>query len=286
MLNSLHCRLPDLEGDAYNNSLKRSFEGDEDALTDMKRRVERLQKIMNLQRPTTKGHPESEQARALLYSRMQKTQELLGQINVTPTPSKRSATYKFFLELKRRGRGRVDEALASIEAERRLQIVDAKALEFKKAYNLTDHELGLAKAWSAEVGWQPYIADYDSVGSNGYLYMKSEQQRLYKYLKDELKFSDEDVQKFVESMSEVPKVYHEALLIGNDMGLNVEDLGEIGLKFGYFPRQFSKDFKRRMVWKWNDDLSNAMIGDDIIPIQRAFEKSRESWEYIVQDEVV
>lgn len=287
MTNRLHCYIPDLEGEKFNNSLKRSFEKDSDKVTDIQNRVAELKKLMSIQRGIVSGKDLSaDTATEVLYKRMQKTQDLLGQINITPEPSKRSATYKFFLEVKRRGRGRLDEALASIEAERRLQVVDKLVKPFKDTYGLTDGELGLAKVWAAEIGWQPFVADYDSVTSNGFIYLKSEQQRLYKYLSEHLGFSDEDINQFVEIVSEVPKVYHEVLLIANDLGLTIDDLAESGI--GYIPRQFSKDFRRNMTWKWEDDeLTKLNIGgDDAVPIQRAFEKSRESYEFVVEDEVV
>lgn len=286
-MNHIHCFIPDLEGEKFENSLKRSFEKDPDGMTDMQKRVNELQKVMTLQRGIVSGTDlQADTAAQLLYKRMQKTQDLLGQINVTPVPSKRSSSYKFFLDVKRRGRGRLDEALASIEAELRLQTVDKLVKPFKDTYNLTDGELGLAKVWAAQIGWQPFIADYDSVTANGFIYLKSEQQRLFKYLLDELGFSPADADKFVEIVSEVPKVYHEVLLIANDLGLNIEDLAASGK--GYVPYQLSKDFRRRMQWKWEDEklTSLSIGGDDAIPIQRALEKSRESYEFVVQDEVV
>lgn len=287
MMNKLHCYIPDLEGEKFENSLKRSFEEDSGGMTDMQKRVNELQNVMSLQRGIVSGTDvQADTASQLLYKRMQKTQDLLGQINVTPIPSKRSASYKFFLNVKRRGRGRLDEALASIEAELRLQTVDNLVKPFQKTYGLTDGELGLAKVWAAQIGWQPFISDYDSVTSNGFIYLKSEQQRLYKYLSEELSFSDEDIEKFVEIVSEVPKVYHEVLLIANDLGLNIDDLSASGK--GYVPYQLSKDFRRRMTWKWEDEklTSVSLGGDDAIPIQRALEKSRESYEFVVEDEVV
>lgn len=287
MMNKLHCYIPDLEGEAFENSLKRAFENDSDGMTDMQKRVKELQGVMSLQRGIVSGTDlQAGTAAEILYKRMQKTQDLLGQINVTPVPSKRSASYKFFLDVKRRGRGRLDEALASIEAELRLQTVDNLVKPFKKTYGLTDGELGLAKVWAAQIGWQPFIADYDSVTSNGFIYLKSEQQRLYKYLSEELGFSDVDIENFVGIVSEVPKVYHEVLLIANDLGLNIDDLSASGK--GYVPYQLSKDFRRRMMWNWEDEkLSSVNLGgDDAIPIQRALEKSRESYEFVVEDEVV
>lgn len=287
MMNKLHCYIPDLEGEAFENSLKRAFENDSDGMTDMQKRVKELQGVMSLQRGIVSGTDlQADTAAEILYKRMQKTQDLLGQINVTPVPSKRSASYKFFLDVKRRGRGRLDEALASIEAELRLQTVDNLVKPFKKTYGLTDGELGLAKVWAAQIGWQPFIADYDSVTSNGFIYLKSEQQRLYKYLSEELGFSDVDIENFVGIVSEVPKVYHEVLLIANDLGLNIDDLSASGK--GYVPYQLSKDFRRRMTWNWEDEklLSVNLGGDDAIPIQRALEKSRESYEFVVEDEVV
>lgn len=287
MMNKLHCYIPDLEGEAFENSLKRAFENDSDGMTDMQKRVKELQGVMSLQRGIVSGTDlQADTAAEILYKRMQKTQDLLGQINVTPVPSKRSASYKFFLDVKRRGRGRLDEALASIEAELRLQTVDNLVKPFKKTYGLTDGELGLAKVWAAQIGWQPFIADYDSVTSNGFIYLKSEQQRLYKYLSEELGFSDVDIENFVGIVSEVPKVYHEVLLIANDLGLNIDDLSASGK--GYVPYQLSKDFRRRMTWNWEDEkLSSVNLGgDDAIPIQRALEKSRGSYEFVVEDEVV
>lgn len=287
MMNKLHCYIPDLEGEAFENSLKRAFENDADGMTDMQKRVKELQGVMSLQRGIVSGTDlQADTATEILYKRMQKTQDLLGQINVTPAPSKRSASYKFFLDVKRRGRGRLDEALASIEAELRLQTVDNLVKPFKKTYGLTDGELGLAKVWAAQIGWQPFISDYDSVTANGFIYLKSEQQRLYKYLSEELGFSDADVESFVDIVSEVPKVYHEVLLIANDLGLNIDDLSASGK--GYVPYQLSKDFRRRMTWNWEDEklTSVNLGGDDAIPIQRALEKSRESYEFVVEDEVV
>jgi len=286
-MNYIHCYIPDLEGEKYENSLKRSFEKDPDGMTDMQKRVNELRKVMELQRGIVSGTDlQADTAAQLLYKRMQKIQDLIGQINVTPVPSSRSSAYKFFLDVKRRGRGRLDEALASLEAELRLQTVDKLVKPFKDTYSLTDGELGLAKVWAAQIGWQPFIADYDSVTANGFIYLKSEQQRLYKYLADDLGFSPDDIEKFVEIVSEVPKVYHEVLLIANDLGLNIDDLSASGK--GYVPYQLSKDFRRRMQWQWEDEklTSLSVGGDDAIPIQRALEKSRESYEFVVQDEVV
>lgn len=285
MLNKLHCRLPNLESEAFVNSVKREFEKDPDGLTDMQKRVKHLKDIVNITKSGSGSA--SDQASELVFTRMRNTQDLLSQINITPDPSKASNAYKFYLEVGRKAKGRLDELLARLEVEQKLLEVDQKARYFKDAYNVSDADFGLAKVWGAEIGWQPYIGDYASASPNTYIYLKNEQKRFYDFMSRELKFSNDDIGEFADLMSEPAKVYHEVLLVTRDLGITVDDLGDAGV--GFIPREYSKDYIRRLEWKYADDgnFREVKFADDSsVRIEDAFINSRNSYEFIVEDEVV
>lgn len=284
---SLKCSIPDLKQWDLEESVKHQFRKDPAKQSDMSKRVQRLKNIVGWQEAISsnwyKNNPNGATARGMMWNRFDRVMNKLGLQNVNPTTIRRGNVYKFLKDIQRKSKGGIDEILANHELEQKLVQIDRELLTYKKKYKLSDHQFGLLKTVGVEIGWQPFIADYNSLSVNGLKYLRGEQQRYVGFLKKELGMTDVDVQEVVRLTSEPVQTFHEALLIARKAGVNVGDLKKSGL--GYFPHQYSKDYITRL--NWTRDGDNVVFGDgDKMSVFQAFNKSRESNNYIVEDEVV
>lgn len=283
---AINCAIPDPKDWANEESVKKAFK-DKPKQSDMELRVQRLKDIIGWQEGISsqwyRSAPNGQTARGMMWNRMTNTLNKLGLQHANPTNIRRNNVFKFLNDLRRKTKGGIDEALANHEFEQKLVAVDRELMQYKKKYGLSDHQFGLMKTVGTEVGWQPFMSDYNSISVNGLKYLKGEQQRYVTFLSKTLGLNPIDVQEVVRLTSEPVQVFHEALLIARKAGINVGDLKKSGM--GYFPHQYSKDYLRRMNWIREGD--NIKFGDgDTLTTFQAFNKARESSNFIIEDEVV
>ena len=284
---SLNCPIPNLQQWDLEESVKHQFRKDPAKQSDMTKRVQRLKNIIGWQEGISsqwyRQNPQGATARGMMWNRFDRTMNKLGLQGTNPHNLRRNNVYKFLKDIQRKSKGGIDEILANHEFEQKLIQVDRELLTYKKKYRLSDHQFGLVKTVGTEIGWQPFVADYNSISVNGLKYLRGEQQRYIKFLSQELGMSPADVQEVVRLTSEPVQAFHEILLIARKSGVNVGDLKKSGL--GYFPHQYSEDYIRRMNWTREGD--RVLFGDgEQMSVFQAFNKGRESTNYIVEDEVV
>lgn len=287
MTNPILCPIPKLTDESLTQRLKKQLnDASDDVKSDMTIRVERLKRIVGWQKGVSPGQTAGKQltARELIWNRMNNTMNKLGLQNVAPENLRNTSVYRLLKEVERKSKGFVDELIATNEFELKLGQVDRKLESLRKAYNIPTHEFNLLKTKGLEVGWQPYLNDYEGITPNGFLYLKSQQQSFIKQLQS-YNMSQADIEQFVKHVQEPIQAFHEALLIARNAGIDVGDLKTSGVS--YFPHQYSGDYLRRLKWKLEEGGTAVSFGDGTrSSISDAFNKSRSTSIFVVEDEVV
>lgn len=291
IINKLNCTIPNLTKEFEEDSIKNTFRNDPDMVSDATRRVDRLKQIMGWQSGVSQSYRQTNQAievgRELVYGRLKKVLNKNNITSVNKQNIRKTSFYRFFLNTERLARGHVDEALATLEVENVLHTIEKNLDGIKKQYNLTDNDIAYVKTKGVEVGWQPYLQDYDSVTPNGYTYLVGQQQSYIQTLRNDFGISDADIDQIVDMTRDVSQVYHEVLLIAKSSGVEVGDLTETGM--GYLPRQFSEDFQRRRKWAVDTKegkIKYSSFDSGTEHLTETFQKARSSDIYINEDSVL
>ena len=287
----LNCRIPNLQEEALQDSFKERFKNSPDKLTDAEARVKRLKEVMDATEGVSQVWRRADEgaatARHLVWERMNQQLNKQGLENVSAGRNIKSNLYRFYNSLRRKSTGFIDESIANLELEQAMRRTNNQLDQIAKQYNLNAHQTGLMKTMGVEVGWQPFIADYHSVSSNGLRYLQSEQVRYIKKLQ-EFGLTDADIDQVLKLTKEPVEVFHEMLMLTKQAGVKVGDLTKSGM--GYFPHIYSEDYLKRMNWEkefTGDGQAVYKLGDgQRLNTQDAFNASRQTTLWIVEDEVI
>jgi len=160
----------------------------------------------------------------------------------------------------------------------------------KKKYSINDADFNELSVLSVELSYSRYAKHHYNVGTKGFEFIRHRFER-FKTFMDDLGIATQDQENILQMGKQVADSYHQTLRIAQDFGINANQLENME----FFPRQFTEDIQRRFTWenidKGNKDATTKearirFSDESEMSLGEAFLKSRNTNNYVVEDEVV
>ena len=292
----------------------------QDQLDDISRRVEELDKNLN---DSTQASQASErftnQARHSFRTRLKSAMRLVSDQFLHPGDEKREflshwlaknfAVWKEWgqlgskatipgavrQQLKRAERlftNDLPHNLGRLAIEERIRSNWQEMKKLKKKHKISDADFHDLSVLAVELSYSRWAKQYYNVGARGLEFIRGRYENFVKFM-DDLGLEASEQEHILQLGRGVADSYHQALKITQEMGVNVNQLENME----FFPRQLSEDIKRRFTWERQKEGGTLRTGGDArgsirlsdgstIDLGQAFMKSRNTHNYVIEDEIV
>lgn len=134
----------------------------------------------------------------------------------------------------------------------------------------------------AEKGWYPVIRDTQEIGYRAQLVLDAEYARFKDELLNRFHLRPDEVKRLLMIGEAQGADYHRIARLVHDAGIDVSETEF----WGYFPRIKTKQAEQRFNWKWQDEHQVVWNTGKAEPVTQSFMRSRQTNEFIVEDEVI
>ena len=203
-----------------------------------------------------------------------------GQMGFNATPSGMVRQY-----MKRSARlfgNDLADTIGRLGIEERIRANWDTMVETKKAHKISDEDFYELSTSAVELSYARYAPHYYKAGPAGLKFLQGKFTDFHKFM-NRLGLDAKEQDAILKMGKEVADSYHQVLKAAQDKGINVQQLENME----FFPRQMSKEIQKRFEFERFDEAGN-MLPDrpGETNIGQAFMKSRNTHNYIIEDDLV
>ena len=174
------------------------------------------------------------------------------------------------------------DTIGRLGIEERIRANWDTMVETKKAHKISDEDFYELSTSAVELSYARYAPHYYKAGPAGLKFLQGKFTDFHKFM-NRLGLSAQEQDNVLKLGKEVADSYHQVLKAAQDKGVNVQQLENME----FFPRQMSKQIQRRFEYERFDE-AGGMLPDrpGETNIGQAFMKSRNTHNYIIEDDLV
>jgi len=208
-----------------------------------------------------------------------------GQLGDDATPS--GLIRQYLLRAKRMFQGELEETLAQFGLEEQIRTNWDRMLQIKKKFKIPERDFYDMTTEAVELGYAWWAPSYYKTGPAGIKFLQGKyQQALDRMARLGL---DEATQNEIMTMGrKMADTYHDVLHLARNQGIEVGELENLG----FFPRNLTQQFEERLKIAKDQELGeadrilNSFDAGNKDGMTKAFQKARNTFNYIVEDDVV
>ena len=182
---------------------------------------------------------------------------------------------------RRLGRGSLHQMIADIEMVGRNRRAYDNVRHLRRKYQVPQQVFDNLTTRAVEIGWYPYLQQGMRLGPEGVLVLQHEQRKFIDQL-HELGFLQADIDLLGREAGAVADTYMEAYNLAKGFNVTVSTVDDIN----YFPRLFSEEALTRFSWKQEAQHIHRVVGGDPQSVGATFLKGRDTFNFIVEDEIL